>query len=443
MNSVRQLTLLAAAAALVAAIIGATPASAAPNPSGSVVATGVVDHNGTPEAGVTVTAFAEPSPEALDAAGATGVRMLPLGQATTDPAGSFDVYADLSTAPAAYRNNDGGMDILVLATDATGQLSWNYTLYPKAGNVPAGSPVAPASTAEISATGLTATGELAPKLSMDLGSGVVNMVGNDPATWLDEQGTPLGALAPSVVRTPVLAPQTGLTSYATSYLSAGPAVQSAMLTETTSTLGGVAPAAITPAYAGIGCGMTYWTSLWKYGVREHYLNAYSFSGAKVTLEEGVSGSWSATLGVVAESSKGTLSGSGTVGKTWGGHVSQSGIVDASISNRINYRAQMTSCFPGRKWLPYSVADLITDITYAPHVNYSASCYARVPGATWTTESARNATWSSGVSFPGISVSAQSGYGTSQKMSFNFTSNGRICGNNAQGPVSSSQVSARA
>jgi alkyl sulfatase BDS1-like metallo-beta-lactamase superfamily hydrolase len=70
-------------------------------------------------------------------------------------------------------------------------------------------------------------------------------------------------------------------------------------------------------------------------------------------------------------------------------------------------------------------------------------HARCGFSSWSTGSARNATWSTGVSFPGLAVSAQSGYGSSRKMTYKFASSGRICGNNSSGPLQSSQVSARA
>ena len=68
--------------------------------------------------------------------------------------------------------------------------------------------------------------------------------------------------------------------------------------------------------------------------------------------------------------------------------------------------------------------------------------AVVAGATWNTGNARNLTRSAGVSFPGISLTAQSGYGSSVDMRFNFTVSGYICGNSSLGPDSSSLVSAR-
>jgi hypothetical protein len=123
-------------------------------------------------------------------------------------------------------------------------------------------------------------------------------------------------------------------------------------------------------------------------------------------------------------------------------VSQSGVADSTVSNRVNYRQQTVSCVGGSTWWQYSLYDMLTDFSYSGHVNY-ATCSPRSAGTAWATSTAKNTTWSAGVSFPGIGASAQSGYGTSQQMTYHFTSSGSICGNSTSGPLSSSQVSAHA
>jgi hypothetical protein len=93
------------------------------------------------------------------------------------------------------------------------------------------------------------------------------------------------------------------------------------------------------------------------------------------------------------------------------------------------------------WQQQSLYDYFTDFVGIPHVDY-ATCSPKAKGATWTTTKAKSATMNGGVTFPGLSVSAQSGFGTSQEMAFHFNVSGYICGDSKDGPANASVLDAR-
>ena len=112
---------------------------------------------------------------------------------------------------------------------------------------------------------------------------------------------------------------------------------------------------------------------------------------------------------------------------------------------MNYRDHELLCHVGNKYLriPVGFYDLMTnDYTYTGIVHY-AYCSTKVAGTSWSTGSAKDASFSGGVSVGPISLSAQSGYGSSQDITYTYAHSGHICGNNSAGPLSSSLVDSQA
>jgi hypothetical protein len=385
------------------AAMGCPAASAAttvaPQPTlsaGVVLTSGTVTNGGRPVAHATVAVFAAPTSAALVAAGERGRRLLPLGSASTSSAGRFTVTGSLDRLPDSYRG-PAGVDLQIVVSDTTHSVTWVRTL-----------------------TGSQAG--RSERLDVDLARGVV-AGGSGPA----------GLVA-------VADPPTGLLAYAREYLAADAASRTRLL-------GAVRPlTADASSRPGVpdpaGCGLVYWLASMKTNVQEHYVNVYSFSGAPVTLTEGVSNASTQTLGVAVQSSGGSLSLGGTQSITFSVEASQSGLWDEAVSNRVNYRQQGVTCQTMTYWRPYSLYDFITDLSPLPHANF-AYCQYHASGYSFATSSATNVTYSAGVTLPGLSLSAQSGYGTSQRLTYSFHTAGYLCGNAQSGPASSSQVSAHA
>jgi len=217
--------------AVPAAASAASPdAAIEPSTGRPVVASGMVVRAGIPESGASVSIFAKPTPGALARAGDAGLRLLPLGQSSTNGVGGFSVAGDLAGLPGSYRGSLGGVDILLVTMDASSSVSWSYTLYPSSSKIREGF-VAPADGAAAPVSGRYADGRTAPATHIDLASGSVWDIGNDPANWLDASGQPLGNAAHSDPsrRVAINAPQPGLATYARVFLAAATAERTGML----------------------------------------------------------------------------------------------------------------------------------------------------------------------------------------------------------------------
>jgi hypothetical protein len=93
--------------------------------------------------------------------------------------------------------------------------------------------------------------------------------------------------------------------------------------------------------------------------------------------------------------------------------------------------------------PTSYYDLLTsDFTNTGTVRFK-NCAAHPAGTKWSTGNAKNVSYAAGVDIGPISLSAQSGYQSSQDIEYNFTQSGWICGTSASGPGHSKQVDSQA
>jgi len=387
--------------------------SASPTNSSSaaseVLATGRVLDAGQDLRGAKVTVFAVPDAKAINQAGS--LRMMPLDQTRTGRSGAFTLKADLAALDAPYVDTAGGIDLSVMVSDRTRSITWERTVFPRKADV--------------------------PRFTFDLGRGTAEEAGNSPRTWVTNKGTRFGpARAYRASQTGVTRPLVGIQRYARTYFNAGPAERQLLLRPLSKA------SLLSPTVAAREeCGYYYWGGLYKTNRKEKYLNVYSEAGIPVTLKQGASGSTSHTMGVAVELN-GNWSTSGTTTESYNQSVTQNGVINSSVGNRVNYRQQFQMCFPGSKWKQYSMYDWLTDFAQVAHVNTGNNCSPKSAGSDWNTGSAKNVTYGAGVDLPAINVSAQSGYGSSQDMTFKFNVAGKICGNNSQGPIHSSQVDAR-
>jgi hypothetical protein len=387
---------------------------------GAVVASGIVVSNGVAVRGATVAVFANPTIEALDVAGAAGLPPSHLGVGETNGSGRFLVRGDLESLPSGYRINGGGADVMVVVDDGVRSMTWSYTLrLPDAG--PGLGTVAAGAGARVPEAGRYDDGSLAPLSRFDLGTGTVWDVGNDPASWLDDNGQPFGELRRAdAARQPVEGP-------------------SPLVRGQASSPGGVS------GFAGTPC---IWvaTDAWIYGANEMFDNVYSFSGALATMTQGVNNSTSHTLGILLQYPDGSFStAGGTSTISTSVSASSPGMADAAVWNRVNYRKYDLVCYPyliRSEWRPVNFHSFFTNFTYAGDINYG-NCSQQYAGGFFMTSSASNETFSWGVQLGFFQLSSQAGYGSSVSLRYNFTQHGWICGNSPQGPAQSAGLSARA
>ena len=134
----------------------------------------------------------------------------------------------------------------------------------------------------------------------------------------------------------------------------------------------------------------------------------------------------------------------TVKRAGSGYFRSSGIADANVKNRVNYRDYNSSCgYTTRKPMGFYAILPSGDFTYAGDTNYTTGCSYYYPGGTPWKSSVTNYTYSAGVDIGPVNVSAQSGWNTATKMTYNVTSRSKICGSSSAGWLSSSGASSAA
>lgn len=182
---------------------------------------------------------------------------------------------------------------------------------------------------------------------------------------------------------------------------------------------------------------------------EHFTTTATIStGGKIpeTVTEGTDNSSTHTLGVAVEGLikgkvKWTAEGTGSITDSSTNSASITYSYPRTIYNRVNYRDYEVDCTRKTERRPDGFFDLLTSDGGKAQMHWYFTCGHHPAGTSWSTGHATSATIGGGVSLGPINVSAQSGYGTSVELTFNYHVAGEICGNNPDGPVSSSLVEA--
>jgi hypothetical protein len=217
-----------------------------------------------------VVAVALPDQAAM-AAGKTGetFQLMTLGATTTAPDGSWTVNANPAALPADYVGPDGRINVEVVAADRTREIRWDYTTAPAA---------APAGTAAalLAKTGprwklAGSTAATPSDLQLDLGAGTAWDKGSDPATFVGENGRPVGATGRSATASTQVSsrgPQVAAAKRAVAAMrKSGALTASAASGETVAT----------SVVAAAPCAGMW--STWHRNLREHFLNVYAWSGS--------------------------------------------------------------------------------------------------------------------------------------------------------------------
>ena len=403
------------------------------DPSTPVLATGTVMGGGAPKAGVTVSLIAHPNQGALNRAGDAGLELLPVGETVSASDGSYRIWGSMDSIPADYRGASGQVDMELVFDDGGVGPTWQYSLFPVGTAEPGVTvQVLESEVASIAPDGSIGGKSLAPALAVDMGTTTVYAPGREtPEDGIIEapEARTTGGFDPveltDLPGVNVIESDTSeLTEYASEYEGEDGAQQQR---------------ASRAAAAAAIC-ITRYNDAYQWNKKERFVVTHGWRNAKATLIQGAEQSTTHTLGIATISPSGALSANGTASKTFGTGttVTTPGLVDHIMHNRINYRMKVNTCGLS-KWVPYSVYDYNTD----PEPTYNAlyqHCTLRSKGTIVTTSTYRNSTYSSGMELSGISLSAQSGYGNSVKLSYRFTEDGKFCGNLEGGPAQSSRVS---
>jgi hypothetical protein len=174
---------------------------------------------------------------------------------------------------------------------------------------------------------------------------------------------------------------------------------------------------------------------YSYGLTEHFATIYGWSGATGTMDFDTGSNHALGIGVGSGTSW-RQSGTASIGTSSGATVGN--IADANVVNKVNYRDYYSSCSANTTRKPVSFYALLPSgsFTRASDVNYTTGCSYYYPGGLTWKSNVSNYTYSGGVDIGPVNVSAQSGWNTATKMTYNVTSRSKICGSTSAGWLSS-------
>jgi len=172
-----------------------------------------------------------------------------------------------------------------------------------------------------------------------------------------------------------------------------------------------------------------------YGLPEYFMQAYAWSGAYATVVQKYGNDHTLGIAYSATGSDASFKQSGSISTNMAASASRSGVADAYVWNKVNYRDYVSSCSASKTRKPYSVNALLTNFTYSAHPSWS-TCQT-YSGGTYTKSQGTNVTYSAGMDIGPINVSAQSGWNSNTEITWTVTSRTKLCGNSSAGWVSSS------
>lgn len=178
-----------------------------------------------------------------------------------------------------------------------------------------------------------------------------------------------------------------------------------------------------------------------YNITEEFATVFAWSGAKGTVDFNTGSDH--TLGIAVESSNGWKQ-SGTAGISTSAGATVTGLVNKVAVNKVNYRDYYNSCTPYTYRKPISFYSLLPSASFASTSSYkfSGGCSTYLAGASIWKKQGTNVTYSAGVPLGVAYVSAQSGWNTETKMTWNITARTKVCGSKSSGWVDSPEVDAR-
>lgn len=410
--------------------IEAGPASAAPDaltgtaPTTShALARGILADNGAALGSADVVAVAWPNQATLiKLTSGDVVPTYVLGRTRTGTAGEFAIDVDPSTLPAMYRGEVGAVDVELVFGDKSRESRWNYTAAPDA------------------AAGWVVVGSGAhrPDFRADLGRKAAYDLASDPSNWIDARGVALGAKGRAAGTLAVSAASKDFVQ-----LRSEPLSTLRSMRQLRGTTAEALQQARTRTYSVPGpeilcfenAGATY------YGLSEYFMKAYAWSGAMATVHQDYGNDHTLGIGFSQTGSLTSFTQSGTKSVNMAASGVRSGVADALVYNKINYRDYKATCSPVVYRRPLSVNALLSNFTYAPHVTwgtcttYTGGTYAKLQGT--------NVTYSAGMDIGPVNVSAKSGWDANTEIDWTVTARTKLCGSSSYGWVSSSQAETHA
>jgi hypothetical protein len=344
--------------------------------------------------------------------------------------GEFSVIVDAASLPASVIGDEGQVDLQVSVTDGTVQGEWATSVFQQSTS-PDFKTASRAHGSSPRRWTARAGGTGPERVTLDLAMRTADTSASPRATWATsnhhaERDTRLretdAGAGPSLAVFPrnaaSWAPNVQVTPKRT---AAGSGTASLVADECTS----VARAIV-------------------YNLPQQFMNVYTWSGALGTVDFNAGSDHTLGIGVAA-SGRWSTSGTKTISTASG--ATATGLADASVRNKVNYRDYYDTCTYRTYRRPYSFYSLIPsgNATYAAHVNYAycggANDYYIKGQSTWK-RAGNNLTFSGGVDIGPLNVSSNARYSTETSLKFVIEANTYVCGSTSQGWATAPNMSAK-
>lgn len=415
------------------ATAGAAPASGGEhettaldvNVSADTVVTGVVTKDGKPVAGADVLLIAWPNDAVLDAlADGERVNTRVVARDAANDAGQFEVSLTPDSLSPEHRRKDGGVQLELVIADRQSEVIWNFTAVGAASELSRNGALTWGNE-RVDQRSLAARSELGvgpTHISVEIGERpTVRELGDEPENWVDDNGGRLSAA--------------GATDRAVA-----PKEPRRADFDTIATVDGD----VTPLAQGWCATGTYET-----GRTESFIRTIGVIQAKNWVDQ--SSSSSHTLGIAYKSGSGAWSQSGTASRTTSTSSSDHLSYNGTLRNKVNYR-KYVGCdgtpLNAEQWRSSSIHSLGSSViihSTRPDWQKSANC-TNYPATTGTKSktSGSNVTYSAGVNFSKISLSARASYSSYTKQRW-VPSGGsgrfNLCGSSSSGWSGAAQAGA--
>ncbi|HEX3932739.1 MAG TPA: hypothetical protein VHW64_18730 [Nocardioides sp.] len=278
-----------------------------------------------------------------------------------------------------------------------------------------------------------ATRRATPTFRGDLGLREAWISTDSPQTWVDPQGRLVprdnaaeagrASVGPTTRRYAVMAAELGASDPATDGRSIGGADYARALAK-------VAPCHITLTGSVLNR-------------VEHFVNIETMQGIPETVAEEGGATHTLGVGISVNGDGWAAGGTAPITRSSGSKATTTDNSAHTETNLVDYQDLTNQCAGRYEKDPWQFADMLTDNGHSlVETWYIASCGNHKPNDTWDTTSATAATFDGGVDLGPVSVSAQSGYKSSENLHYQFNTYGEVCGNSDKGPLAVTWVCRR-
>lgn len=397
------------------------------HPDASTVISGFISDNGAPLGKASVLVWAWPDQRTRGhLKKGDSLRLYPVGAALTSSDGAFRVDAAPGSLPKSVTSRHGIVNFELDAVDGDRTLTYRFSARAAGGRSGSARRWRPLPTPSAAMKGAPAT------FRGDIGSRLAWISTDSPQTWVDDRGKLVSHRDAAEAERASVGPSTQR------YAAMAADLRSYVAERGASAIGNADFGRVFAHRAPCHITLTG-TVLNKV---EHFVNIETMPGIPETITEEGGATHTLGVGINVGGDGWSAGGTASITRTSDSEVDVTDNNPHTETNLVDYQNFTNQCAGRLEKDPWKFADMLTSDGHAIAATwYTASCGNHSAGTNWNTSDATAITFAGGVDLGVVNVSAQSGYKTSENLHYHFNTDGEVCGNNVEGPLSSSGVEA--